>query len=201
TRASFHAGHRSARPSVRDKSPLHPETLSYVSPGRLFFKPRPMVHFPVLNRLFVALAGSYDRFLQTETHLAHEIPAMIRMIAHPKFSFHGHSQPPAGPRISLEPIRGGSFCQDVGNAGLLLCGETCRRSWCWMRFEALISFLSPVFHPLADRPFGDSQRHCDVLLFPSGLFQFPGAFAPLFSPIGFLWCSHTSFYRLETSKL
>jgi hypothetical protein len=29
-------------------------------------------------------------------------------------------------------------------------------------------------------------------LLPPLLFQFPGAFAPLFSPIGFLWCSHTS---------
>jgi heme exporter protein D len=32
-------------------------------------------------------------------------------------------------------------------------------------------------------------------LLPPFLFQFPGAFAPFFSPIGFLWCSYAS-YRI-----
>ena len=62
-----------------------------------------------------------------------------------------------------------------------------------MRGQSLHSLLPPSSELLADGSFARSQGHCDVLLFPPLFFQTPSAFAPFFSPIGFLWCSHTSY--------
>src|ERR1700738_1962717 len=64
-----------------------------------------------------------------------------------------------------------------------------------MRFEGFDASFSSSFHPLTHRSFADSQGHRDVLLWPALLFQLPGLFPSFFSPIGFLWCSHTS-YRI-----
>ncbi|HYU73794.1 MAG TPA: hypothetical protein VEL31_14030, partial [Ktedonobacteraceae bacterium] len=33
-----------------------------------------------------------------------------------------------------------------------------------------------------------------LFLLPTMFFQVPGAIAPFFSPIGFLWCSQTSYF-------
>src|SRR6266700_2186333 len=62
-----------------------------------------------------------------------------------------------------------------------------------MRFEGLYASFSPAFEPLTDCPLTDSQRYRDILLLPTLLFQLPRSFPSLFSPIGFLWCSHTSY--------
>src|SRR5438270_4982557 len=62
-----------------------------------------------------------------------------------------------------------------------------------MRIEGLDASCSPSFDPLTDRPFTHPQRYRDILLLPTRLFQLPRSFASFFSPIGFLWCSHTSY--------
>src|SRR5438874_13309971 len=62
-----------------------------------------------------------------------------------------------------------------------------------MRIEGLYASCSPSFEPLTDRPFTHTQRYRDILLLPTRLFQLPRSFASFFSPIGFLWCSHTSY--------
>src|SRR6266571_3787945 len=62
-----------------------------------------------------------------------------------------------------------------------------------MRVEGFETSCSPSFEPLTHRSFAHPQGGCDVFLSPPGFFQLPGAFAPLFSPIGFLWCSHASY--------
>src|SRR5947209_17280533 len=62
-----------------------------------------------------------------------------------------------------------------------------------MRIEGLYASCSPSFDPLTDRPFTHTQRFRDILLLPTRLFQLPRSFASFFSPIGFLWCSHTSY--------
>src|SRR5437764_5200791 len=62
-----------------------------------------------------------------------------------------------------------------------------------MRIEGLYASCSPSFDPLTDRPFTHPQRYRDILLLPTRLFQLPRSFASFFSPIGFLWCSHTSY--------
>gem|GEM_PF-3658444 len=51
----------------------------------------------------------------------------------------------------------------------------------------------PRAHPMAHCSFAYSQRNGYVFLLPPLLFQLPGLFASFFSPIGFLWCSHTSY--------
>src|SRR6266436_9100885 len=62
-----------------------------------------------------------------------------------------------------------------------------------MRFEGFYASFSPSLHPVTHRSFADSQCHSYVLLLPALLFQLPGLFTSFFSPIGFLWCSHTSY--------
>src|SRR5436309_616089 len=62
-----------------------------------------------------------------------------------------------------------------------------------MRIEGLDASCSPSFDPLTDRPFTHPQRYRDILLLPTRLFQLPRSFPSFFSPIGFLWCSHTSY--------
>ena len=62
-----------------------------------------------------------------------------------------------------------------------------------MRFESFYASFSPSLHPVTHRSFAYSQCHRDVLLLPALLFQLPGLFTSFFSPIGFLWCSHTSY--------
>src|SRR5216683_5407815 len=64
-----------------------------------------------------------------------------------------------------------------------------------MRFEGFYASFSPSFHPLTHCSFAYSQCDGYVLLWPALLFYLPGLFASFFSPIGFLWCSHTS-YRI-----
>ncbi len=122
--ASTHVAHRSVQPLVTDKNRLHRQRLWSVSRVPLFFELRPVMRFPALNRWFIALAGSYDRFLQTETHLADQIPTMIGMIAHAEFALDSHGQPPTRPGVSIKAIRSCSFRQHTWEAGLLFCGET-----------------------------------------------------------------------------
>src|SRR6266852_4749142 len=62
-----------------------------------------------------------------------------------------------------------------------------------MRFESFYASFSPSLHPVTHRSFAYSQCHSYVLLLPALLFQLPGLFPSFFSPIGFLWCSHTSY--------
>src|SRR5438132_6359363 len=62
-----------------------------------------------------------------------------------------------------------------------------------MRFESFCASFSPSLHPVTHRSFAYSQCHSYVLLLPALLFQLPGLFTSFFSPIGFLWCSHTSY--------
>src|SRR5258708_6064707 len=62
-----------------------------------------------------------------------------------------------------------------------------------MRVEGFYTSCPPSFEPLTHRSFAHSQGDRNIFLSPSGFFQFPGAFAPFFSPIGFLWCSHASY--------
>src|SRR5205809_6062804 len=64
-----------------------------------------------------------------------------------------------------------------------------------MRIEGHYASFSPSFEPLTDCPLTDPQRYRDILLLPPLLFQLPRSFPSFFSPIGFLWCSHT-FYRI-----
>src|SRR5581483_2089251 len=60
-----------------------------------------------------------------------------------------------------------------------------------MRLQRFYSCCSPSFEPLTHRPFTHSQCDCNVFLLPALLFELPGSHPPFFSPIGFLWCSHT----------
>src|SRR5947209_7236062 len=63
-----------------------------------------------------------------------------------------------------------------------------------MSIEGFNSLLSPSFEPLTHRSLAHSQGHRDILLFPALFFQAPCPFASFFSPIGFFWCSHTSYF-------
>src|SRR5258707_11881621 len=62
-----------------------------------------------------------------------------------------------------------------------------------MRFESFYASFSPSLHPVTHRSFAYSQCHSYVFLEPALLFKLPGLFPSFFSPIGFLWCSHTSY--------
>src|SRR5437868_2238067 len=62
-----------------------------------------------------------------------------------------------------------------------------------MCFEGFNASFPPSFEPLTDSPLTDSQRSSNVFLLPAFLFQLPRLFASFFSPISFLWCSHTSY--------
>src|SRR5437870_9850350 len=62
-----------------------------------------------------------------------------------------------------------------------------------MRFEGFFASFSPSFDPVAHRSLAYSQCDGYVFLLPAFLFQLPRSFASFFSPIGFLWCSHTSY--------
>src|SRR2546421_8728157 len=70
-----------------------------------------------------------------------------------------------------------------------------------MRIEGLYASFSPSFEPLTDCPLTDTQRYCDILLLPPLLFELPCSFASFFSPIGFLWCSHTSYFTTSLLPL
>lgn len=128
------------------------------------------MRFPVLDRFLIELRGPLRRFLHAVTHLTHQIPTMIGMIAHPKLSFERHCQSPAIPDLSSKSIGWRSFRQHCWDVCLLLCCQAGRRSFRRMRFEGLFPSLSPAFHPLAHRSFCDPQRHRDIFLFPSRLF-------------------------------
>src|SRR5438876_11201023 len=69
-----------------------------------------------------------------------------------------------------------------------------------MRFEGFFASFSPSLDPVAHRSLAYSQSHGYIFLLPAFLFQFPRAFSSFFSPIGFLWCSHTS-YRITLDFL
>lgn len=100
------------------------------------------------------------------------------------------------------PGEGGcSFRQECWEICVLLCCQTRRRSFRSMPLEGFFSAFSSAFDPLACRPLADTQCSCDIFLFPSLLLGFPCLFTPVFSPIGFLWCSHTSFSRLAALTL
>src|SRR6266699_6128 len=62
-----------------------------------------------------------------------------------------------------------------------------------MGFESFDAFCSPSFEPLTHRSLTDSQCSGYLLLLPALLFQLPGSHPSFFSPIGFSWCSHTSY--------
>jgi hypothetical protein len=62
-----------------------------------------------------------------------------------------------------------------------------------MDIEGLYASFSPSFEPLTNCSLTDTQRYRDILLLPTLLFQLPCSFPSFFSPIGFLWCSHTSY--------
>src|SRR2546421_8374741 len=62
-----------------------------------------------------------------------------------------------------------------------------------MRFEGFYASFSPSFHPMTHCSFTYAQGDRYVFLWPALLFQLPSLFASFFSPIGFLWCSHTSY--------
>src|SRR6266699_6227796 len=118
---------------------------------------------------------------------------MITMILHAKCPPDHLGNPPCCPDVSAEAIRLGPFREKLRNLHFLLLGQTRLHSLRRMRGQSLHSLLPPSFEPLADGSFARSQGHCDVLLFPPVFFQTPSAFAPFFSPIGFLWCSHASY--------
>src|SRR6266516_7450409 len=63
-----------------------------------------------------------------------------------------------------------------------------------MGLEGLYASFSPSFEPLTHRPFTDSQCYGYILLLPALLFQLPGSHTSFFSPIGFSWSSHTSYF-------
>ena len=75
-----------------------------------------------------------------------------------------------------------------------------------MRPERFFATFSPSFEPATYRPFTHSQGDSNVLLLPALLLEYPGAFAPLFSPIGFflvlpyLLVYHTLLSLAEISK-
>lgn len=69
-----------------------------------------------------------------------------------------------------------------------------------MRFEGFFASFSPSLDPVAHRSLTYSQCHGYIFLLPAFLFQFPRAFSSFFSPIGFLWCSHSS-YRITLDFL
>src|SRR5512135_2679748 len=62
-----------------------------------------------------------------------------------------------------------------------------------MGFEGFETSFSPSFKPLTDRCFTHAQGYRDVLWLPALLFELPGLHSSFFSPIGFFWCSHTSY--------
>src|SRR5512135_2926701 len=62
-----------------------------------------------------------------------------------------------------------------------------------MGLEGFYASCSPSFEPLTHCPFTDSQCAGYILLLPALLFQLPGSHPSFFSPIGFSWCSHTSY--------
>src|SRR5438034_1372608 len=65
-----------------------------------------------------------------------------------------------------------------------------------MCFQGFETSCSPSFEPLTHGSFTHPQGRCNILLSPPLFFQVPSAFAPLFSPIGFLWCSHASYFNI-----
>jgi hypothetical protein len=150
--------------------------------------------FPVLDPSFIALRSPFDRFLEAVAQLARQMPTMIGMIAHAELLFDRFGQSPAIPDLPVKSIGWRPFRQHSGDLCLLLCPQARRGSFRRMRFEGFLPSFSPTFHPLTDGSLRYSQRLRDVFLLPSHLFEFPGTFAPLFSPIGFLWCSHPSFF-------
>jgi hypothetical protein len=117
---------------------------------------------------------------------------MITMILHAEGPSDHLGSTPCSPDVSAEAIRLGPFREKLRYLCFLLLCQARLHSVRRMRVKRLHSLLSPSFEPLADRSFAHSQGGCDIFLFPPLFFQAPSAFAPFFSPIGFLWCSHAS---------
>jgi hypothetical protein len=84
---------------------------------------------------------------------------------------------------------------------VLACGLALRKIRLNIKLKGFFPPVSSAFDPLAHLSLCYPHRHRDIFLFPSLLFQFSCEVAPLFSPIDFLWCTHTPFYRLGTLRL
>jgi len=122
---------------------------------------------------------------------------MIAMIVDSKGPLDDHRDTIRGPHIAGKPLGGKplggrSMRQQRRQLRSLFRAQPWRHARRWPTRERLhpAPFTSAP-QPVADRSFTDPQRRSDILLRPSFLLQDPRAFAPLFAPVGFRWCSHT----------
>ena len=98
---------------------------------------------------------------------------MGRMIADPKGAPDHLGHASGRPDLAAIAVGFSSWCQHLGQACKLLGGQLGRRAWRRMATERLQAALAGAPHPLTDRPFGDAQGGCDVLLLPALLFELP----------------------------
>lgn len=71
----------------------------------------------------------------------------------------------------------------LGQPCQLLDGQATWRSWCGVLPPAIAPDFAATFHPLADRPFADTQGLGDLALGPALLLKAPGLQPSGFFPI------------------
>src|SRR5258705_13923120 len=159
---------------------------------RPFFARRPALLLPPLNRFLVALRRPRDGLLSAPAQSAQQPADMIARIAHAKRSLAHRGDAVRGPDISAKAVALRSAFQQPGDLRALLRAQSRHSSWPRMTCQRLSAAPLPTTtQPLTNRSFAPSQRDGDILLHPALLFERPGAFASLFAPVRFAWCSPT----------
>jgi hypothetical protein len=87
-----------------------------------FFERGPALSGPLLDGLFIALAGSLYWLLSAPYGLPHQSTDMITVITHSKGSCDDLSHSARRPDIPTKPIRFGPFGEQTGNLRLLFRG-------------------------------------------------------------------------------
>ena len=91
--------------------------------------------------------------------------------------------PATGPELPSKAVGFGPTVQEFGHTGPLFGGQPARRTGTMPMSEGLRSPLTGTGHPLADRPFADTQGFGDLALRPALLLEVPGLEPSGFFPI------------------
>ncbi len=158
-----------------------------------FFERGPALLLPLLDRLLVALRRAFEGLLPTPAQAAQHPTDVVGMVAHTEVAPDHRGHPFGGPHIATEAMRLCSTDQQARELCPLVRAQPRPHAWWWLSGQRLhAASLTRPLHPLTDRPFTHSQCRGNIVLRPALLLQRPGAFAPLFAPVGLLRCSHAA---------
>jgi hypothetical protein len=79
----------------------------------------------------------------------------------------------AGPQVATKAVGSRTTTQQPGQARQLFGRQPPRGAWCRMALQGLGASPTGTRHPLADRPFADTEGFGDLALRPALLFELP----------------------------